>query len=123
MIYGIGIDLVEMDRIEQILERKENRFVHRIFTDRELRFCPKHRKRRVEYLAGRFAGKEAVAKALGTGIGSQLKWTDIEILPLDTGKPYVNLKHTNWDAKELLIHISISHTNIVAAAKVVIEQK
>jgi len=120
MIYGIGIDLIEIERIKNILERSD-KLASKILSEGELKICPTNLNRRIEFIAGRFAGKEAIAKALGTGIGKKLSWRDIEILKLESGKPYVSLKKDNWTAEKFRIHISISHTKTLAIAKVVIE--
>lgn len=123
MIIGTGLDLIEISRIEKVLDRNENHFLNKILTVAEKELCPEKPRRKLEFISGRFAGKEAVAKALGTGIGSSLKWKDIEILYLKSGKPYVNLKGLKWNSHELNIHISITHTKTLAAAKVIIERK
>ncbi|GBF11914.1 holo-ACP synthase [Tepidibacillus sp. HK-1] len=122
MIIGIGIDLVEIPRIKGIIENKESHFLQKVFTQKELAGAPLNPQRKIEYLAGRFAGKEAVAKAFGTGIGKQLNWKDIEISSLDSGKPIVVIKSTEVEKENLTIHISISHTKTIAIAKVIIEQ-
>jgi len=119
MIYGIGIDLIEINRIEKVFKRKGNRFLKKILTDYEIELCPVNRK--IEYIAGRFAAKEAVAKALGTGLGKELEWKDIEILNENNGKPNVKIRNNVWDSKGFHTHISISHTKSLAIAKVIIE--
>lgn len=123
MIYGIGIDMVEIERINQLLERQENTFLPKIFTEKEIQYIPTGRKRKGEYIAGRFAGKEAVAKALGTGIGKKCGWRDIEIIAMPSGKPVVKLHAENFSESLYHVHISISHTEMTAIAKVIIEQK
>ncbi len=120
MIYGIGIDVIEISRIEKILERKEKNFVNKILSDNETNQCPIDKTRKLEYIAGRFAGKEAVAKAIGTGIVSQLNWKDIEILNLDSGKPFIKI-NSDFGLGKFIYHISISHTKELAVAKVIIE--
>ena len=120
MIIGLGIDIVEIARIKRIIMEKEEQFLNKLFTLEEQRFIPPQDQRKIEYIAGRFAGKEAVAKALGTGIGKALAWRDIEIIPLPTGKPVVQLKNGN---KNHHILISISHTSSLAMAEVIIEEK
>ncbi|GIN57014.1 holo-ACP synthase [Lederbergia ruris] len=116
MIIGIGLDIVEIKRIEKVSERQE-RLPFRILTEaeRELYFALSD-KRKIEFLAGRFAAKEAYAKARGTGIGSHLSFLDIEILPDRLGKPHIT--------KPLfgMAHLSITHTEQYAAAQVIIEE-
>ncbi|HIS28928.1 MAG TPA: holo-ACP synthase [Candidatus Avamphibacillus intestinigallinarum] len=118
MIRGIGIDLVEIERIQKQFKQKE-RFMNRILTVHEKAACQQlHSERRqLEYLAGRFAAKEAFSKAVGTGIG-QLSFQDIEILNDEHGAPYITA--TGFDHEKLFI--SISHTEHYATAQVVIEK-
>lgn len=120
MIFGIGIDVLEIDRITKIIENNE-RFLTKILGENELALCPANKKRKSEFVAGRFAAKEAVAKALGTGIGQSLSWKDIEVLKEETGKPYVLLKNEKWKEKNFKIHLSISHTRELVFAKVIVE--
>ncbi|UTR17018.1 holo-ACP synthase [Salipaludibacillus sp. LMS25] len=121
MISGIGLDIVEMERIEAIHIRKET-FAKRILTGKEYHlFSSLSGKRQTEFLAGRFAAKEAYAKAIGTGIGSHLSFKDIEIIPNQFGKPILtDLKRRG---KNTNIHLSITHTQEFAAAQVVIEDE
>ncbi|MFB6467375.1 holo-ACP synthase [Cytobacillus sp. Hz8] len=116
MITGIGIDIVELDRIQQFMERQK-RFVDRILTNNErMQFEQLTARRKVEFLAGRFAAKEAFSKAYGTGIGGHLSFLDIEIAKEESGRVYV--------AKPLKkgVHLSISHSKEFAIAQVVIEK-
>ena len=116
MIKGIGIDLIELERISALVQRQE-RFPDRILSRAEkIHFENLPAKRRVEFLAGRFAAKEAFAKAIGTGIGSQLSFQDIEIGKDSNGKPFIK-RPENVNA-----HVSITHTKQYAAAQVVIEE-
>lgn len=115
MIIGIGLDIVEVERIANLSIRQE-RFSKRILTVNELKSYERlSNRRKVEYLAGRFAAKEAYAKARGTGIGSHLSFLDIEIGTDENGKP--------WIVKPEFArpHVSITHTHQYAAAQVVIE--
>lgn len=122
MIAGIGVDIVEIERIKNSIERNPN-FINKVFTENEIEYF-KSRKMRPEYMAGRFAAKEAISKALGTGIrGFDIK--DIEIDRNSLGKPIAVLrgkakiileKHYNSN-----IHISISHSKENAIAYAVLE--
>ncbi|MBM7715821.1 holo-ACP synthase [Siminovitchia sp. FSL H7-0308] len=115
MIAGIGLDLVELDRIER-LRQSQPRFPGRILTQKELmQYDTLPAKRKTEFLAGRFAAKEAFAKALGTGIGKGISFMDIEIGSQSSGKPFI--------AKPAMgkSHVSITHTKQYAAAQVIIE--
>ncbi|MCD5410543.1 MAG: holo-ACP synthase [Clostridiales bacterium] len=119
MIKGIGIDIVEVGRIKKAIE-KNDRFLSRLFTDCEISlYISKGSK--FTTIAGSFASKEAVSKALGTGFRN-IKWKDIEILNDKMGKPYVKL-HNNakdiaysQDISEILITISHTRYNAVAQA-------
>ena len=122
MIVGHGIDIASIPRIEQSLERFGDRFRERCFTQREREYAANH-KRPATHLAGRFAAKEAVFKALGTGWRTGISWVDIEVVPLPTGEPTLSL-HGNAAqiAKERGAHrwlVSISHTGDYAVASVI----
>jgi len=118
-LIGQGIDLIECSRIEHILREHHDRFLARILTEAERAYCQRHREP-VQRVAGRFAAKEAVLKALGTGWRGQIAWTDVEILNDPAGQPHVHLTgHTAELAKQLgieRIFISITHTEHYAAA-------
>lgn len=116
MITGIGLDIVELNRIAKLDARSE-KFRVRILTAAELEIYTSYSgHRRTEFLAGRFAGKEAYAKANGTGIGAACNFTDIKIIPDANGKPELYFK-------DILVSgfISITHTEQVAAAQVILQ--
>lgn len=116
MIAGIGIDIVETKRIKAIVERQK-RFVDRILTINEKKTYEQLSEgRQVEFLAGRFAAKEAFAKAYGTGIGEQLSFLMIEIEVDEKGKPAIGKPLKNG------VHLSISHSAEYAIAQVIIEK-
>lgn len=116
MISGIGIDIIELERIELAVERNE-RFVQRILTEKECEIYESYRrpKRKIEFLAGRFAAKEAFAKATGSGIG-KLSFQDIEILPDYLGAPKIMVEGYSQEK----IFLSISHSKQYAVAQVII---
>lgn len=115
MIKGIGIDIIELSRIRDILNRQK-KFVDRVLTPHERqKFEDLSAVRKVEFLAGRFAAKEAYSKANATGIGEQLSFLDIEIENDSSGKPF-------FSKPETLAHLSISHSRDYAVAQVVIEE-
>lgn len=118
MIHGIGIDLVEIERIHIILKR-QTKFPKRILTPNEyshyLELSPH---RQIEFLAGRFAAKEAFSKAMGTGIGHEASFQDIEILPNEKNKPIATT--TLFPG---VVHVSISHSETYAIAEVLLENK
>lgn len=116
MIQGLGIDLVETSRIKGKID--QTKFISRILTTAEAtRFKNLTEKRKIEFLAGRFAAKEAYAKALGTGIGAQLSFLDIEILNNESGKPVL----TDLQRPGQLVHVAITHTSTAASAVAIIE--
>src|ERR1041385_360357 len=98
MIVGLGLDLVEIARIEEAMENP--RFIFRVLTDAERAMC-----RTPQCVAGRWAAKEAIAKA----IGLPLMWQEVEILPDETGAPRVKITNTSFDPVRLRIHVSITH--------------
>ncbi|OLS34237.1 holo-ACP synthase [Bacillus sp. MRMR6] len=115
MIKGIGIDIIELSRIQEIMTRQP-KLVSRILTESEKRiFDTLNERRKVEFLAGRFAVKEAFSKAMGTGIGKELSFLDIEISSTSLGKPIIIRPQTN-------AHVSISHSRDYAVAQVIIEE-
>ena len=116
MIKGIGIDLIELYRIDQAIE-KNTRFSKRVLTKKEMTVYNKlpNNRRKKEFLAGRFAAKEAFAKAAGTGIG-KLSFQDIEILNEKSGAPFLKVK--GYDDNN--IFLSISHSKEYAIAQVII---
>ena len=120
-LISLGIDLVEVSRVQALLERHEDRFKSRVFTAAEIAYCESCAKPAIHF-AARFAAKEAVAKALGTGVSDGVIWTEIEVLCATNGAPSVAL-HGGAQAKatELGIHgwrISLTHTDEMAAANV-----
>ncbi|WP_085520476.1 holo-ACP synthase [Tuberibacillus sp. Marseille-P3662] len=118
MIIGTGVDIIDLNRINRLVERHQ--FIHRILTSLEYhKFTTLSANRRTEFLAGRFAAKEAFAKALGTGIGLELSWRDIEVHNNDQGKPEVTCERYN----DCRVHLSITHSNEYAVAFIVIEDK
>ena len=121
-VIGHGIDLVEVDRIREAVERHGERFLRRIYTAGEQTQAGTG-PLRIQFLAGRFAAKEAVMKALGTGWAQGIAWTDIDVRRLPSGKPELLLTGRCADiAAELGVsawELSITHTNGHAAASAV----
>ena len=124
MIVGIGVDLAEVDRIRDALERPSTgaRFRARVFTAGEQAYCER-RRRKYESYAARFAAKEAVAKALGAPPG--LRWADVEIVHDQAGRPGLMVQGTVADAARRLgvrrWHVSLTHDGGVSVAFVVAE--
>jgi len=124
MILGAGIDLVELARIRKSLEEFGERFLERILRPAEISYCVSH-KDPAPFVAGRFAAKEAVAKAFGTGIGRELGWLDMEVCRKESGEPFLAL---HGEGLKLLakrggrkIHLSLSHTATHATAVAIME--
>lgn len=121
-VYGIGIDVVETVRIERSLERFGEKFKARVFTDKEREYCDtkKHAER---HYAARFAAKEAISKAFGTGITDEVGWKDMEILRRDSGEPHVILhgKGKEFAEKKGIVRVivSLTHADHYAAANAV----
>jgi holo-[acyl-carrier protein] synthase len=118
MTTSVGVDIIEIDRVEAVIRRWQEKFLHRVYTESELRYC----RGRIPELAARFAAKEAISKALGTGIRG-LFWREMEILPDPLGKPLVTL-HGRAKARAEAIGlthfaISLSHAREFAVAMVV----
>jgi holo-[acyl-carrier protein] synthase len=124
LILGSGIDIIEVDRIEAAHKRFGDRFVQRILLPAELEYCFSH-KSPGPFLAARFAGKEAISKAFGTGIGAHLGWHDMEICRKETGEPYVVLRGKGQALLAgrggRIVHISLSHTEKHATAVAILE--
>jgi holo-[acyl-carrier protein] synthase len=118
-IFGTGIDIVETARIAESIRRHGERFLARIFTDGERQYCAAMKKPETFY-AARFAAKEAVSKAFGTGIGAQLGWLDIEVRRKASGEPFVVLHGDGAATARRLgiseIRLSISHSEHYAVA-------
>ena len=118
-IVGIGIDSVEIGRFEGIIDGKGEDFLQKVFTDEEIKYSMT-KKERFMHMAGKFAAKEAVKKALPDGAEIGLGWKDIEILNSDDGKPYARL---HGQARKLMekfkltdVLVSISHTKEIAVS-------
>ncbi len=114
----VGIDVVEIARVERAVKRFGERFLERVFTPSERQYCAL----RPSHLAARFAAKEAAAKALGTGLVG-LKWTDIEVVVDNQGKPCLILHNAAWALANALglveLSVSLSHCRGLAVAVVV----
>lgn len=121
-IIGHGVDLVDCSRLAEALERHGERFLGRVFTPGERDYCA-GRARSVEHFAGRFAAKEAVLKALGTGWRNGIAWTDIEVVVQPSGAPKVVLAGRCRDIADSLgvcrLDLSISHVASHAMASVI----
>ncbi len=124
MILGVGIDIVEVSRIAEILQKYSGRFAQRIFTEDERAYCESMPDPALHY-AARFAAKESFVKALGTGFSKGIAWKEICVQRLPSGKPVLQLTGQALLEMERLsvshVHISLSHTHSHGCAVVVIE--
>ena len=90
-ILGVGTDIVNVKRIERIVKKNKNSFLKKIFTDKEIKKILNYKVGQVSKIASRFAAKEALSKSLGTGIGANISFLDIEVLNKPSGAPYFNI--------------------------------
>lgn len=121
MIFGIGTDIIEIARIESALKKHGEAFFERLFTDKECAYCRTY-KHVAPHFAGRFAAKEAIVKAIGTGFTGDVQWQDIEILNDNLGKPVVMFHGKlaeKYRGKEVLL--SISHCKSYATATAIVQ--
>jgi len=118
-IFGIGTDIVECLRIAQMIERHGELFINRVYTPHEIQYC-QARKQATQHFAGRWAAKEAILKAVGTGWSKGIAWHDIEVRNEITGRPAVLIRGGTRDTLEQLgvgpIMVSISHCRSHATA-------
>src|ERR1700736_4658774 len=125
MIVGTGIDIAEVPRIAQALARHGDRFLHRVFTEGEIRYCD-GKANRFERYAARFAAKEAGMKALGTGWHG-VAWRDFEVVNLPSGRPTLNFHGKAAEIAGKLgvqrVALSLTHTKEQALAMVILEDK
>jgi holo-[acyl-carrier protein] synthase len=118
---SVGVDIIEIERIKQVLQRHGERFLRRVYTEAEIAYC----RGRIHELAARFAAKEAMSKALGTGIVGRggISWREVEVLPDARGKPLIHLHGRAQDRAQSLglkkFAISLSHSLEYAVAFVV----
>ncbi|HXG47610.1 MAG TPA: holo-ACP synthase [Methylomirabilota bacterium] len=124
MVLGTGIDIIEVARIEAAHQKFGERFLARILRPAEIAYCLSHR-RPGPFLAARFAAKEAISKAFGTGIGAPLGWRDMEVGREANGRPFVILHEKGAallaERGGRAVHLSLSHTEHYAAAVAVLE--
>ncbi len=124
MILGLGLDLVEVERVRAAVERQGEAFIDRVLTPDEAAYCRFQAEPSI-HIAARFAAKEAFSKAIGTGIGEGAGWKDIEVVRRDSGKPELLLHGKALESAESMgvigMHLSITHTRLTAAAVVVLE--
>ena len=124
MIVGTGIDIAEVDRIRQAITRYGERFLHRVFTEREIAYC-RSKKNAAERFAARFAAKEAAMKAIGTGLRHGVTWHDVEVVREPSGRPALSFTgRAAVIAAQLGARrsaLSLTHTETQAMAQVILE--
>ncbi len=125
MILGTGVDIVSVGRVRGVLDRQRTRFIERVFTRGEQEYCDAHRDPAPHY-AARFAAKEALLKALGTGWSGGIRWVDVEVCREEGKAPVIRI---HGEAAQIAarmgvraIHISLSHSDENAVATVVLER-
>lgn len=118
---SVGVDIVEIGRVQRLVADNEG-IERRVFTTREIAYCSGKR-RRFEHLAARFAAKEAVLKAIGTGLAGRMRWTDVEVVRGASGRPHVALEGEVARAAQRRgisqIDVSLSHTSDYAVAQAI----
>ena len=124
MIVGTGIDIAEVPRIADSIEKFGDRFLNRVFTDGERAYCDSKANRHERY-AARFAAKEAAMKAIGTGWNHGVRWRDIEVIRMPGGRPTIQFhgRAAEFAAKLGAVHVALSltHTREHAMAQVILE--
>jgi holo-[acyl-carrier protein] synthase len=124
VIVGLGIDISEVNRIQESIERYKDAFLKRVYTPAEIAYCQRHRNP-YERFAARFAAKEATMKALGTGWSRGVRWVDLEVVRLRSGKPTMELRGAARQIADGLgvktISLSITHSGNTALAQVIFE--
>ena len=124
MIAGVGIDIVGIERIEALVREHGERFLKRVFTEGEKAYCSS-RAQPAQHYAGRFAAKEAVLKALGTGWSGGVGWKQVEVTSTEKGRPEIRLTGRASELAEAMgvrkVHISISHADGYAVAQAVLD--
>ena len=124
MIVGMGVDIAEVARVRSAIERFGERFLQRVFTENEIRYCAS-KANKYERFAARFAAKEAALKAIGTGLSRGISWQDVEVVREPSGRPTLVYKGKAAEfAKRLGMRrasISLTHTEQIAFAQVILE--
>ena len=126
MVLGLGTDLIEIERVQQSIDRFGERFMQRLFTPGEIAYCLRKKKRAAESFAARFAAKEAGAKALGTGISRGISWKEIEVRREAGERPTLHLSGRAAERAAAMgvrrVQLSLTHSHALAMAVVVVEE-
>jgi holo-[acyl-carrier protein] synthase len=125
VIISIGIDIIEVRRVREVLQRTP-RFCERVFTQKERDYCDSRGAVAAQHYAARFAAKEAALKALGTGWSGGVAWQDVEISSMESGAPVLEfhglVRQLYEQSGATAVHLSISHTTEHAIAQVILER-
>lgn len=122
MIFGIGTDIVETERIKKAIENYGKRFLDRLYTPQEQEYCESFNDTKWVHYAARFAAKESFSKAIGTGLTREFKFGEISILNEESGRPYVVLTGGLYEKySQYKIHISLSHSDNNSIAYIILE--
>lgn len=124
MIFGIGIDIIDIDRIKKAIDKYGDRFINRIFTENEKKYCEAFKDTKYLHYSARFAAKESFSKAIGTGITQGFKFKEVGIENLKNGKPILVLDgelKKRWS--DFNMHVSLSHTDNTSIAIVILEKQ
>ena len=126
MAVGIGVDIIEIERVEQVIEKRGDRFLEKVFTPQEIAYC-RTKKSPAASFAARFAAKEAAFKALGTGWAKGVTWKDVEVVRIPPGAPQIRLRGRALrfaERKQIRQwHLSLSHLREIAIAFVVADDR
>lgn len=121
MIKGIGVDIIEIERIRESIQSRGDRFLEKVFTPQEIAYCTA-KQNSAQHYAARFAAKEALSKALSTGWAGEFRWKDVELTNDPSGQPHIAL---HGPLREKLagnsVHVSLSHSHSHVVAMVVID--
>jgi holo-[acyl-carrier protein] synthase len=122
VVKGIGVDIIEIDRVRRSIERMGDRFLEKVYTPGEITYCDA-KAHRFQHYAARFAAKEALSKALSTGWAGEFRWKDVEVLNEPSGQPRFSLHGTMRDRlKNADIILSMSHSDSHVVAMVIIQE-
>jgi holo-[acyl-carrier protein] synthase len=121
MVKGIGVDIIEVSRIRQSVETAGDRFLQKIFTPEEIKYC-KSKRNMYQHFAARFAAKEAVSKAMSTGWDKEFLWKDVEVMNDPSGQPRITL-HGRAEQRlaDCSVLLTLSHSDSHVVAMVLIE--
>lgn len=123
LIQGIGVDVVDVQRLKETLDEQGEAFTQKVFTDQEVVYC-RAKKNPHEHFAARFAAKEAVGKAMQTGWRGHFRWKDVEVVNEPSGAPKVVLyREVAETLRDCTVHLSLSHTENTVVAFAVIETR